>query len=344
MKKINLLLLIAVLLISCENQEKIFPDYDYTAVYFPIQFPVRTLSLGDDRVDNSLDRELKFHIGAVIGGMYNNKWDWDVDFILDESLAENLFTSTGQEVKVLPSQYYTMNPYNKVIIPKGQFNGLIQIQLTEEFLADPLAISNHYVIPLRIVSSSADSVLTGFPAISNPDKRVASHWDAKAPPKDFTLFMIKYINPYHGNFLRRGATYRLNANGQPVDTIIYRNQYVERDQIVSLVTTGPKTVTANFTGVDFGSGQSIKLTVESSGNVLIDSIQGARSAAYAVGSSSYISKGESWGGFDQDVIYLNYRYFDKDRKHFETFDTIVFRDRGLKFEEFIPVVEGIDAE
>jgi hypothetical protein len=344
MKKINVLLLIAILLLGCENQEKIFPDYDYTAVYFPIQFPVRTLSLGDDRVDNSLDRELKFHIGAVIGGMYNNKWDWDVDFILDESLAENLFTSTGQEVKVLPSHFYSMNPSNRVIIPKSHFNGLIQIQLNEEFLEDPLAISNHYVIPLRIVSSTADSILTGLPAISNPDKRVAAHWDATAPPRDFTLFMIKYINPYHGNYLRRGTTYRLNENGQPLDTTIYRNQYVERDQIVSLITTGPNTVKANFTGVDFGPGHSIKLTVESSGNVLIDSVQGERSAAYAVGSSNYIKKGESWGGFDQDVIYLNYRYFDRNKIHYETFDTIVFRDRGLKFEEFIPVVEGIETE
>ena len=344
MKKIGLIVGIAIVFIvgACENQEKVFPDYDYTAVYFPIQFPVRTLSLGEDRVDNSLDRELKFHIGTVIGGMYANKWDWQVDFVIDPALAENVSTSTGKTIKMLPQAYYTMTPSNSVTIPNGKLNGLIQIQLTDEFLDDPLAIDNHYVIPLRITSTTADSILTGLPAISNPDKRVASHWDANAMPRDFTLFMIKYVNSYHGNFLRRGVTYKLNAAGEKLDTTIYRNQYVERDQVVALTTKGRNKVHAGFTGIDFGFGFGLNLTIEESGLVHIDSVPGERSAGYGIGESRYLKNGERWGGLDHDALYLHYRYFDRNRVQYEVFDTIVFRDRGLKFEEFIPVVEGFE--
>lgn len=346
MKKFSIILIASIVFIigACENQEKVFPDYDYTAVYFPIQFPVRTLSLGEDRVDNSLDRELKFHIGTVIGGMYANKWDWQVNFELAPSLAENVSTSTGMAIKMLPPEYYTMTPSNSVTIPNGKLNGLIQIQLKDEFLDDPLAIGHHYVIPLRIISTTADSILTGLPAISNPDKRVASHWDANAMPRDFTLFMIKYVNPFHGYYLRRGVTYKLNAAGEKVDTVVYRNQFVERDQVVSLTTKGRNKVHAGFTGTDFGFGFGLNLTIEESGVVQIDSVAGERSAGYGFGESRYLKNGERWGGLNHDAMYLQYRYFDRNRVRYEVFDTIVFRDRGLKFEEFIPVVEGIEGE
>ena len=58
---------------SCHNQEVEFPDYDYSAVYFAYQTPVRTIVLGEDIYDTSLDNQHKLKIYAAMGGVYENK-------------------------------------------------------------------------------------------------------------------------------------------------------------------------------------------------------------------------------------------------------------------------------
>ena len=173
MRRIGYLLIIAAILGACENQEIEFPDFDYTAVYFPVQFPVRTLNLGEARFDNSMDRDLNFDIGVAIGGMYSNDRDWSVGFVVDETLCDSL----DNEVLPMPQSYYSIDPDADVTIPSGSFSGLINIQLTDAFLSDPLAVGNHYVIPLRITNTDADSILTGLPLVPSPDKRISSHWD-----------------------------------------------------------------------------------------------------------------------------------------------------------------------
>ena len=41
---------------SCENQDNEFPDYEGgTSVYFATQYPVRTLVMGEDEYDTTLD-------------------------------------------------------------------------------------------------------------------------------------------------------------------------------------------------------------------------------------------------------------------------------------------------
>ena len=68
MKKVIILILGVVLLATgCYNEEAYYRDYDEKTIYFPYQYPVRTLSLGNDVIDNSLDRAHKFNIGVVVG-------------------------------------------------------------------------------------------------------------------------------------------------------------------------------------------------------------------------------------------------------------------------------------
>lgn len=339
MKRLSLLFVLLSGLMACENKEKEFPDFDYTAVYFPVQFPVRTLSLGNDRLDNSLDKELKFHIGVAIGGLYHNNQNWSVDYVLDENLCDSL----GNEVLPMPAGYYSFSPMNTVIIPKGSFSGLIQVQLTEDFLFDTLAWGNHYVIPLRITGTSADSILSGFPASETPDKRIAADWDANAPPKDFTLFMVKYVNEYHGSFLRRGVDYTLDAVGNRVDTTIYRAKYVEKDQVVRLTTSGRRDVVTDFTGSKSGFGYAIKIIVDpATNNITAVSVPGTKFQLAEDGTGKFIPEGDTWGGILRDAIVLNYKYLDEATVSHEVFDTLVFRDRGIKYEEFTPLVLGLD--
>jgi hypothetical protein len=236
-KKIIPILLVILVAVACENQPNDFPDFHTQAVYFPIQFPVRTLSLGNDRIDNSLDKELKFHIGVSVGGMYENTQDWTVSYVVDNELADNILTSEGDTIYPMPESYYTLDPEGKfqdgeILIPSGSFNGKLLVQLEDAFLDDPLAVGNHYVIPLLMTSSSADSILTGTPATENPDKRIIADWDANALPKDFTLFMVKFVNALHGSWLHRGTDYTLDTvTSEIIDTTHYRQRYIVEDQV-----------------------------------------------------------------------------------------------------------------
>jgi len=58
---------------SCHNQDVEFPDYKYSAVYFAYQTPVRTIVLGDDVYDTSLDNEHKLKIYAAMGEYLRTK-------------------------------------------------------------------------------------------------------------------------------------------------------------------------------------------------------------------------------------------------------------------------------
>ncbi len=333
MKKILILLLLASVISACENQDSEFQDFDYNAVYFPVQYPVRTLSLGNDVIDNSLDKELKFHIGVTIGGMYENNKNWTVDYVVDESLCDSL----DNDVRPLPSEWYTLEPENQVTIPAGSFTGLILVQLADDFLYDSLSTGNHYVIPLRITSSNADSILSGSPSTSNPDKLVKSDWEAGAPPKDFTLFMVKYVNEYHGKYLKRGVDYGQDVFGNNIDTTTYHARYVEQDDVVSLETSARYSVETDYIGAKAGDGNSFRLVVDpESGEVRIERVEDAKYKIAGTGTGEFVPGGDSWGGEERDVFYLSYKYRVGIYNH-QVFDTLVFRDRGISYEEFVPV-------
>src|SRR6187431_3292811 len=82
--------LLFVLTMSCENQEIEFPDYDKSTVYFAYQYPVRTIVLGEDIYDTSLDNEHKCEIYATMGGVYDNNKKIDVEIAVDNTLCNNL--------------------------------------------------------------------------------------------------------------------------------------------------------------------------------------------------------------------------------------------------------------
>lgn len=59
------MLLTSALFTSCKNGNADFPDYEAgTTVYFAYQHPVRTIVLGDDEYDTTLDKAHKCKILA----------------------------------------------------------------------------------------------------------------------------------------------------------------------------------------------------------------------------------------------------------------------------------------
>lgn len=234
--KIYLILVFSLVFSACENQDWDFPDFEYQTVYFAYQFPVRTITFGEDIFDTSLDNEGKFKLMVTTGGVYSSPTDVTVQIEVDESLAEGLlFEEGGEEIQVLSSEYYQLNS-ETVTIPKGTVAGGVEVQLTGAFFSDPRAVNRTFVLPVRITEvMNADSVLSGTPVVENPKRAIADDWFPA--PKDFTLYAVKYINEWHGNYLRRGRDVITGKNPAIIDeTLVRHEENVVDDEINELVT------------------------------------------------------------------------------------------------------------
>ncbi len=340
MKKIFAFLSAAVLLSACHNKPFDYEDFDYPTVCLPFQYPVRTLSLGNDVLDNSLDRAHKFNIGVVLGGVYiHNDISRRVYYEVDESLvSDNLYNQNDERIRVLPSRYYKFSTDGSVEIPQGKLNGLITVQLADEFFDDPDAHKGVYVIPMRITEADRiDSVLSGRAAVANPNLHEAAHWEIT--PKNYTLFGVKYVNPYHGKWLRRGALVVKNPAGEEIDRIVYRTADLELNETVSLTTVSMSDVVGGWQikGEKFALRLSVtdgEITVSSQENAAID----------VAGTGRYAENDAEWGGTvekprKRDVLYLKYAYDRADGNKCEVCDTLVFRDRAIVFEDNRPKIK-----
>lgn len=336
------IVLILSALSSCSNEERFFPDFDYTTSYFPYQYPVRTLVLGDYDFDNTRDNELKFLISANMGGVYKNNDEIIVSYKVDETLTDSLYNAdTGKRILPLPKRYYTLSNNGQIIIPKGKFSGGVEVQLKDSFLLDDLAMSVNYVIPLRIISSTTDSVLSGNSEIDSPDPRIADNW--VITPKNFTLFGIKFVNAYDGTYLLRGESV---VKDTQQDTIVEVNNYrqvaVERDEIVTLKTISKDAVSYSNairrTAVKSPGKFKMEILFDSEGNAIIIDKTNSKKFNITTGTAKYIKDGDQWGGKNRNVIHLSYTITQGDLTHIVN-DTLVFRNKNIVFEEFTPSIK-----
>lgn len=339
MKK-TLFILLAItsgIFTSCENGDWKFPDYDYSAVYFAYQSPVRTLCMGEDVYDTSLDNEHKCQIMATMGGVYENTKNVDINFRVDNSLCDGLvFDGTNTDILPMPSNYYSLSS-DKITIKKGSVLGGVTVQLTDAFFNDPKSLQTTYVIPIVMTGvSNVDSILSGTPLVANPRRAVSSDWDVQA--KDYILYAVKYINKYDANYLRRGKDV---FTGAQTGTTIRHATYVEKDEVVTDITTRTlntiawehKTKDINGNLIDC----VLLLTFDDNNNCTITSDSGG---VIAQGSGKFVSKGDknSWGNKDRDALYLDYA-LEYGNIHCATTDTLVVRDRGMQAEWFTPVLK-----
>lgn len=350
--------------VSCYNADKDFPDYDGgTTAYFAYQNPVRTLVLGNDIYDNTLDNAHKCRIWATMGGAYGGR-NATVTFVVDESLCDNLyFLDDGGypqgAVTPLKKEYYTLSsneiPYN------GDARGYVEVQFTDEFFKDPKAIENYYVIPLRMTDvSGIDKILTGTPNVSSPVRPNAQDWTVL--PMDYVLYCVKYMNPWQGKYIRRGVD---NVTEGGVTTKVVRKDFtlynsdVERyskqdpsnpvnqyDEVCGITT---KNMTEAIFPVSFktsGASISCNLILTFSGNKCTISTDDEN--VTATGSGEFIEKGTErneykdyqWGSLNgelvqRDILRLAYdvTFTDKDIT-VSTADTLVVQTRESNKREF----------
>ncbi len=326
-----LLLLLLFSLTKCKSSDNEFPDFDYQTVYFASQYGLRTIQLGEEEfLDNTLDNQHKMVIKATWGGGYTNRKNVIIDFKVDESLCNNLyFKGTDIPVSPMPMSYYTLAS-NQIKIPKGEILGGVEVQLTDAFFADENSLDNYYVIPLKMTDvQGADSILQGKASVTDPVLTNSSDWSIQ--PKNFVLYGVKYVNPWHGEYLRRGVD-QILING--ISTELVRHQeYVEKDEKVKITTKSLSDNILSLSTKDIHGNlfyYDLILTFAEDGSCVIGSV----SDDFVIsGAGEFVKKGEknSLGGKDRDAIYLDYIVdFKTKNMQYTTKDTLVLSSRAIQ--------------
>jgi hypothetical protein len=347
--------------VSCYNADKEFPDYQGgTTAYFAYQYPIRTLILGNDIYDNTIDNEHKCQIWSTMGGAYSGR-NATVDIVVDPTLCDNLwFVDEGGNastpVQAMPTDYYRLSsnqiPYN------GDSRGYVEVQFTDAFFNDPKSVENTYVIPLVMTKANGiDKILAGTPrAGTTPSRTNLSYWEVLA--KDYVLYCVKYINPWDAKYIRRGVdnvtekgalttVVRKDMSLVNTDLEHYKENPVNANDEVCSITT--KSMSQAIFPVSFKtSGASItcNLILTFNGNQCTISTDDAN--VTASGSGEFIEKGTDkpeykdyqWGSMNQkpvsrDILRLKYnvQFEDKDIQ-VETTDTMVVQTRESNIKQF----------
>jgi hypothetical protein len=331
--KLTVILAVFSLLNSCKSQPIEFENFPYTTTYFPSQFPLRTLVFGDYKYEN--DNDCSFLISAAHGGGYENKKDVTVGFEIVPSLVDNLYTG-NTKLRAMPSNWYTLSSPNQIIIPKGSRQGGVTVTLNDAFFNDPGSIGTNWVIPVRMTSTTADSILSGRSPLQNPDPRLAGDWELA--PKNYTIFAVRYVNEWHGRYLLRGTAVSKEADGTVAETIHYRARYLELNQVVSMTTSGRRQVrySAAVRQTPSPGNFAILLDYSPSDNVTATLTSAPNSTFPVEGTAKMVKNAESWGDIARDVIYLDYRVMAGNRIY-EAKDTLVFRDKNVQYQEYASI-------
>ena len=339
---------------SCYNADHEFPDYEGgTTAYFAYQFPVRTLVLGNDIYDNSLDNSHKCQIWSTMGGAYGGR-DAYADIVVDESLCDNLYFvdeggNPAAPVLPMPSSYY--NLLSNVIPYNGDLRGYVEVQFTDAFFNDEKAVENTYVIPLVMTGvRGIDNMLTGTPLEGlSPSRTDTENWGVLA--KDYVLYCVKYMNPWQGKYIRRGVdNVKEKYNTRQVvrhdfslvnsDLEHLKENPVNANDEVCGITT--KNMTQAIFPVSFktsGASLSCNLILTFDGNKCTISTDDEN--VTATGSGEFIAKGTEmpeykdfqWGSnngvpVQRDILRLTYDVnFSKRNVQVSTNDTLVVQTR-----------------
>ena len=323
---------------SCKNADNDFPDYEGgVSVYFATQYPVRTLVMGDDTYDTSMDNAHKCTIYSTMGGAYAGR-NITVEIGVDNSLTDHLYFSGNTPVKAMPESYYKLA--SNTINYGGSHMGGVEVEFTDAFFADPAALTNTYVIPVVMKSQTgADHIRTGVPAVEGdmPPRTNSNAWATQ--PKDFVLYCVKYINKYDAEYATRGID-KVTENGTTT-TIVRHAPNVEKDELRKVGTRNLTTaVYPVSTVVTDAAGNPTTLTCD-----LLLSFDGKDECVITSDTPGYTASGigkfvkngdkNSWGNKDRNALYLEYT-IDFGVRKIETLDTMAVKSRNVTGESFTP--------
>jgi hypothetical protein len=303
-----LLCLLALGFFSCEKYEDYIKDYEFSAVYFAAQKPLRTIVAYED--------DMSFKVGVALAGKRANLEPEWVTYQIDPSLL------AGTGFTLLPESYYSITnsntgEANKMVVPKGMFIGDVTVTLNREaFTSDPLATQNTYALPLRLLETSADSILSG---------KFDDNGNELMAAKNYTVLVVKYISPLHGTYYHKGLQQELNAAGAVVNETVFRNKDLSKNQTWDLSTLALQEVQTSGAGTF--APQGLKLTRNQDNTVAIEK---------ATGSAITLLEGAGNYQPEKREFYLNYK-FTNQGKTYSVADTLILRqapEKDLRFEEW----------
>lgn len=298
MKKIKIffaVLMTALLMTSCYKDY--IHDYDYSAVYFASQKPLRTVIS---------DRNMTIDVGVAIGGKREvDMNDW-ATFTIDETLLE------GTGLTLLPKEYYTLSDETTMRVLKNTLPvASVTIHFTDAFYNDANTMKLHYALPFKIKASSLDAILTG---------------------KETSIVAIKYISTYHGTYYVKGTVTEVDDNGVAIgDPKAYSNADLSKNITRNLSTVSKnilereglanlKTGTAN---------EKLKITFNEDNTLKVETADGGVAISNGSGSYEYNSDGVL-------TLSLTYVY-EKSGKKYKVVETLIRRQdplKDLRFEEW----------
>ena len=181
------------------------------------------------------------------------------------------------------------------------------------------------------------------------------------------------MNKYEGIYLRRGEDYAVGfnesvtvyENGNPTETVsetiegstVYSEDYVVQDELLPLSTAGRNevitTISVRRPGIATNSTLTLLLTFDDNEEITVSNADPNSNIA-VTGTGSFVEDGDEWGGETRDVIYLDFQYVEQDVEvnpvyifgnlvstttstfelNHQVNDTLVIRDRNVRFEEF----------
>ena len=267
-------------LVGCEEYEDYVKDYDYTGVYFAAQQPLRTL------VSRTGKDYLEFKIGVTLAGVRENTKGYSATFEIDPELLETMMPAPVAPnppvpFTLLPEDWYTIDHNNwTFVVPVGKFLGDCSVKIDKKkFTDDPNALKNTYALPLRLLSTTADSLVTGM---------------------DYTVIVIKYIDEHSGNYYCTGTQEDWDGAAivQETDSVYYHVD-LSRNKIRTLTTV-------SLTQFDM-AGMGIRTGTAAVDHLLINLVEGAVTLETKPGCNVIEDKGSSYNA-ETKTFYLNYVY------------------------------------
>jgi len=272
-------------------------DYEYTATYFTYQYPLRTLLVEDDK-------DLAFDFGVVLGGKRENTKNETVEYRINPSLLDEY-----PQLKLLPSDHYTLSDDSQITIPPGEVTGRITVTIDKDwFLTDPDAVNPVYALPVEIVSTTADSILA---------------------EKEFSIIVVKYYNEYQGLYWLNGVDTTFNFVGDtPEEVTVYSktdDAVIRGFKKLMLTTSGKTTIKAEYTGKEAVGNYSMHLDIRKDDGLVVITPDPLSPVTELSGTGYYDVRDKA--------MYLNYMYLNNGIKH-TVADTLLYLDTPMSFQQW----------
>lgn len=229
MRKINRLSVLCAMTFAISSCYKDYiEDYDFSAVYFSSQKPLRTVIA---------DRNMKIRVGVAVAGKRNvDVNDWAM-FEIDPALLD------GTGLQLLPSDCYTLSDesYFRNSNPNLPIAD-VEISFTDKFYQNAASSSLHYALPFKVIGSSADSILTD---------------------KSYSIVAIKYISNYHGTYYVKGEVSIYDDKGQLIETNTYSEKDLSKNITRDVLTVNTNTIyRTGVANLPLEDNENVRITVK----------------------------------------------------------------------------------